>query len=120
MPLAVKRAKRWVVSSIARRFAETAQHFIPRDAECLPDAANHVYSRIGRAGLDALHVAPVDFCQARQVVLSQSALRSQAVDIFSEDGARWQTHSRKVRQGARRESGRIVALWSLRESGFRI
>src|SRR6266853_477576 len=73
--------------SIARRFAEAAQHLIPRGAERLPDAANHVDSRIGRAGLDALHVAPVDLRQARQVVLSQSALCSQAVDVFSENGA---------------------------------
>lgn len=69
---------------LASRFAQSAQDFIPRGAKRFPDATDHVDSRIGRAGLDGLDVAPVDFRQARQVVLSQSALRSQAVDVFSE------------------------------------
>ena len=104
--------------SIARRFAEAAQQLIPRCAERLPDAANHVDSRIRRARLDALHVAPVDFRQARQVVLSQPALRSQAVDVFSENGARRLTHWRTVRRQADYESGRIVAFSFLRGIAF--
>ena len=102
--------------SIGGRFAETAQHFIPRGAERLPDATNHVDARIGRAGFNALDIAPVDFRQARQIVLSQAALHSQAVDVFSENGARRLTHSRIVRRCADCESGLIVAFTDCRDT----
>ena len=105
--------------SIARRLVEAAQHFIPRCAERIANAANHVDSRIGRASFDALDVAPVDFRQARQIVLSQSALRAQAVDVFSENGARRLTHLRTVRRHASCESGRIVAFSDLCPTPFR-
>jgi len=99
-----------VPGSIARRLAEPPQHFIPRGAKRLTDAPKHVDSGIRRSRLNALHVAPVDFRQSRQVVLSQSALRSQAVDVFSENSARRLPHSFTVRQRLDSESGLIVAF----------
>ena len=100
--------------STARRFAKAAQHFIPRGAERLPDAANHVDSRIGRPGLDPLHVTPINLRQTRQIVLRQSAQRSQTVNVFPENRARRQTHSSNVRHGSVVWSGLIVAFLRLR------
>src|SRR5258708_1745010 len=103
-----------------RRFPETTQHFVPRDAEGFADAAEDVDTGVGGSRLDALHVAPIDFRQARQIILSQSALHAQAVDIFAENGARRRTHPSTLPRRTGGESGLIVAFSSLCGCALRI
>lgn len=98
------------VGSVAARFPEPAQDFLPRRAEGGAQPADHVDAGVGRARLDALHVAPVDLGQPGHIVLRQSGLRSQAVDILAENGAWLRAHFRRVRRGTGLESGLIVAF----------
>lgn len=72
----------------AGRSTKAAHHLIPRGAERTADAADHIDARIRRARLDPLHITPIYFGELREIILSQSALRPQAVDVLAKDGAR--------------------------------
>lgn len=90
--------------------SQALQQVIPRRIEREAEAVEHVDSGVRGSCFDALNVAAVDLRTLSQVILSQSALHSQAVDVFPEYGTRRQTHSPNVRHSAETESGLIVAF----------
>ena len=94
----------------ARRFSKAAQYFIPRSAERLAHAADHVNAGIRGSRFDALHVTPINFRQPRKIILRQSTLHSQAVNVFAKNGARRLTHSTNVRHSEETGSGLIIAF----------
>jgi hypothetical protein len=51
-------------------------------------AHDHVDARVCGARLHALHVASIDLGPLREVVLRETALHPQTVDVFAQNGAR--------------------------------
>ena len=106
--------RRGGAESSAACISQALQQVIPRCVEREAEAVEHVDSGVRGSCFDALNVAAVDLCTFCQVILSQSALHSQAVDVFPEYGTRRQTHSPNVCHSAETVSGLIVAFSGLR------
>ena len=97
---------------VAGGFVQPLQQITPRGVEGLAKAANHVDPGIGGASFDALHITPVDFGEARQIILViPLCVRTRL--MFLPRMARRQTHSQNLREGVARESSLMVAHWRL-------